>query len=292
MNMTKSADRNFTENTLYSNEQTVDLLYQVALNRLLDQKEILAISKKIDDGEISSKDLLISIILSPEFCQILGQEAPRFHLYFIHNTRIKLIKFILPKADIILDIGGANGSLIEYGYEYSFQKMIVTDIPPDSRIDELKQIDLEKKWSLHSKIEVLLTSMTDLSAIESDSIDLVWAGQVVEHISESELKKSLEEIYRVLKIGGKFCFDTPNALMARIHSPNYLLHPEHKKEYTPKEMRNLISGHFCIEKELGLLPMPISYKNNDFSYIELIMNNSFSDSLDYSYIMYFECQKR
>lgn len=278
--------------TKYTDQEMVEILYQIVFDRLPSVSDLSNILEKICTKKISYNDLLVSFISSAEFIDILSRNAERYHLHFIHNTRIKLIHNIIPQGDVILDIGGANGSLIEYGYKREFQRLIVTDIPPDDRIQELKVIDLHKKWSSHNNIEVILTSMTDLSILDNESIDLVWAGQVVEHISEQELICAFNEIWRVLKKEGRFCFDTPNGIMARIHSPDKFLHPEHKKEYVPYEMRSLLSDHFKIEKELGLLPMLSSYKTKKFSYIEMVCNNTFSENLDYSYIMYFECKKR
>lgn len=275
----------------YDGKNIVEIIYKVALNRMPSSEEINSVVAELDAGRTNYRKLFMQLILSAEFVDNIAIEAVEYHLLFIHNTRMKLIKHMLPKADVILDIGGANGSLIEYGYNHDFNKLILTDLPPESRIEELRKIDLAEKWSMRKNIEVLYTPMTDLSMIEGDSVDLVWVGQVVEHVTENELKKSFSEISRILTFDGVFCFDTPNDILARIHSPQNLLHPEHKKEYTPAEMRTLLQPYFRIEQELGLVPMPISYKTKRFSYNEMILNNSFSDNLDQSYIMYFMCSK-
>src|SRR5690606_23550729 len=124
------------------------------------------------------------------------------HLLFLHNTRIKLISSRLPSAKVILDIGGANGSLIEYGYNKPFEKLIITDLPSEQRIESLRDVDLNHKWKEDSKIEVLYTTMSDLGQLKDNSVDLVWVGQVVEHIDESDLLLAFKEIRRVLKRDG------------------------------------------------------------------------------------------
>ena len=273
--------------------QVVEMMYNIVLARKPSEANVNEILIQLENGALNYERLFISLVLSSEFMDLLARDAAENHSLFLHNTRLKLIKYIIPRGEVILDIGGANGSLVDNGYPHKFRRLIVTDLPPQSRIEQLKKIDLQKKMQNTGRehIEVVFTSMTDLSMIEDESVDLVWAGQVVEHVTEEELVVALEEIKRVLTVGGNFCFDTPNALMTRLHSPDRLIHPEHKKEYTPTQIRQMMGHHFRIEKELGLVPMPISFKTKSFSYHEMILNNTFSENLDQSYCMYFHCIK-
>lgn len=266
--------------------------YHLMLGRYPSNKEIRSILERSKDGTLDNLKLVVSISLSAEYMDRLSLKATELHLEFLHNTRTKLIRDILPPAKVILDIGGANGSMIDYGYKHEFDKLIVTDLPPELRIQELQSVKLEEKFESNEKINTIYASMTSLPMIEDSSVDLIWVGQVVEHVHEHELVESLKEFNRILKDDGHLCFDTPNALMTRIHSPEQLIHPEHKKEYSPQEMRSLLSSHFAIEQELGLVPMPQSYKEKVFSYHEMALNNCFSDNLDHCYIMYFECKKK
>jgi SAM-dependent methyltransferase len=266
-------------------------LYRVALRREPGDAEVDEALANIENGRGTLEGLFLASTLSSEFMDLAQARAAENHLLYIHNTRIKLIKFLLPPANVILDIGGANGSMLDYGYPHPFQKLILTDLPQNDRIPELQAVDLERKWKHAQNIEVVYTSMTDLSSIESESIDLVWVGQVVEHLHEWELELALKEIRRVLKNQGCFCFDTPNAILTRIHSPDQLIHPEHKKEWTPDEMRRRLSENFVIEQELGLIPMPNTFRTRSFSYEEMVLNNGFSDTLDHCYLMYFKCRK-
>lgn len=283
---------------LQMNEQTQEIItkdiianiYDVTLNRIPSDEEIKQVLKIAATEGLTKRALFISLLCSSEFVISLSDDAIKFHSNFIHNTRIKLISNFLPAANVILDIGGANGSLVEYGYKQDYEKLIITDLPSEERIESLKDVNLFDKWGHNPKIEVIYTTMSDLKQLQDGSVDLVWVGQVVEHIEENDLIIAFSEIKRVLKPEGFFCFDTPNGIMSRIHSPDKLLHPEHKKEYTPAEMRNLLAPYFEIKQELGLVPMPISYKSGQFSYHEMVMNNTLSDNLDHSYLMYFKCQ--
>jgi len=55
-----------------------------------------------------------------------------------------------------------------------------------------------------------ITDITELYMFPNESIDLLYAAHVLEHIKRSKLKKTLKEWYRVLKIGGVFRFGVPD----------------------------------------------------------------------------------
>jgi len=46
--------------------------------------------------------------------------------------------------------------------------------------------------------------------VEDESFDVVVAGEFIEHIYQRDVDKTLEEIFRVLKIGGRLLLTTPN----------------------------------------------------------------------------------
>jgi len=49
-----------------------------------------------------------------------------------------------------------------------------------------------------------------LPFIKSNSVDMIFAGEIIEHFKKKFGKKLLKEIYRTLKPGGKFIISTPN----------------------------------------------------------------------------------
>ena len=46
--------------------------------------------------------------------------------------------------------------------------------------------------------------------VKDESYDVVVAGEFIEHIYHRDVEKTLEEIFRVLKIGGRLLLTTPN----------------------------------------------------------------------------------
>lgn len=55
-----------------------------------------------------------------------------------------------------------------------------------------------------------INDITDLYMFPSESVDLLYASHVIEHIPRSKLRKTLKEWYRVLKSGGIFRFAVPD----------------------------------------------------------------------------------
>src|SRR6185295_988835 len=121
---------------------------------------------------------------------------------------------------------------------------------------------------------------------------MVWSGESIEHITLAEAGEMLGEVWRVLKPGGYFCLDTPNRNITQIQSPEQLIHPEHKLEYTvPQLTNNLSEAGFRVNRVLGLVPMPRTAKSGTFNWFELSRNAHFSDNAEICYLFYVQCIK-
>ena len=94
--------------------------------------------------------------------------------------------------------------------------------------------------------------MADLSFAEDDSVDLVYSGQSIEHVTEEDGDIVLEESFRVLRPGGIMAIDTPNGLVCRLQQQGFI-DPDHKVEYTLDELRQKVTrAGFTVLVERGL----------------------------------------
>lgn len=224
----------------------------------------------------------------------LEKQGMNLHLYLIHCARLNLIKKYLPKADMILDLGGVHSPLYQMGYPYPFKKMIIVDLPAE------QSHEIYKDKSIVSDVEpeggdviVKFTNMIDLAEIGDASVDLVWSGQSIEHVSRKDGEKLCQNVFRVLKKGGSFCLDTPNRYLTEIHTKPVgggFINPDHKFEYYTGDLRDLLKMcGFAIKRQLGLCHMPGSV--TEFDYSEFIFNKMISRHLKQSYIQYYHCLK-
>jgi SAM-dependent methyltransferase len=98
----------------------------------------------------------------------------------------------------------------------------------------------------------------DLSAVETASVDLVFAGQVIEHLAIGELAGFLCEANRVLVDEGLFVLDSPNFSITNLVGWR---NPEHNVEYTYDQIRTLLQDSgFEIQgaKGIGLCVDPVT----------------------------------
>ncbi len=235
---------------------------------------------------------LIPAFNRPEYVRWARAHTIDIHLVMIHNARIKLVATYLPEAKVIVDLGGAAGSIYGMGYPYKFDRLIVVDLPPDDRHDMYRDLKMADVQTPNGPISTLLTSMDDLRAIPSGSVDLVWSGQSMEHITEEQGRRVCAEVLRILRPGGQFCMDTPNGLMTEIHLAGSapFIHPEHKIEYRPAHLQGLIrESGFTIVEALGVCEMIKTKRRGWIDYDDFYTSSGVNTNVDDSYIQYYRC---
>ena len=70
----------------------------------------------------------------------------------------------------------------------------------------------------------ILADMTDLSAIETGSVDAVWSAHGIEHLYLFEVGKAIAEVYRILAADGFFCLIVPDLQAITEYIANDRLH--------------------------------------------------------------------
>jgi ubiquinone/menaquinone biosynthesis C-methylase UbiE len=216
------------------------------------------------------------------------------HLNLIHHARIKLVSTLLPPGEIVLDLGGANCPLYKMGYPHKFKKLYLIDLPPEDRCDMYKEIVIDPNCD-GGEVVIKYGDMTELGDFPDESVDFIWSGQSIEHVSQEDGEKMCRAAFRVLKPGGAFCLDTPNRLLTEIHTRDIgggFIHPEHCIEYKPGQLRELLERTgFEIKHSYGVCEMPSTLASGAFCYEDFLCGRQVTDEIDSGYIQFFHSVK-
>jgi glycosyltransferase involved in cell wall biosynthesis/SAM-dependent methyltransferase len=281
-----------------SSHAFVDQAYWHILGRAPDPDGFDHFTGMLAQGQCSRREVVAGLVRSVEF-----HLRPRPELGLVetlHSVRCQLVRR-LPQADHILDLGGAapnsiQGALLVMGYPYPVCSLTIVDLPPADRLGRYAcgSKEGEGGWidTEMGPLRYLHTSMTDLSDIEDGSMDLVLAGQSIEHVSEKDGRQTMQEVLRVLRPGGMFCLDTPNAALTRIQLRGSFMHPEHRVEYEVSGLvARLQAAGFTIKDVRGICPMPRTVQTGIFHEQELLDNAVLADQAEICYLFVVECVK-
>ena len=277
-----------------SQEDYVRLAYLVLLQRKVDDVGMEYWLKKIKAKTFQHKELLDSIINSPEF--IMLYKVPFSTV--LHQGRQNWCNS-LEKFDYVLDIGGSSpnysyGALIELGYQYRPKELTIFDLPEEKQYwgkpKFSQDVDYNFEWGVVKHMHGFVEDIYEYEELTDKKFDLIFMGQTIEHIQTNKLKAVLKWIKQHLSEGGKFIFDTPNREITKIQLPNNYIDEDHKYEYTPPEMESLlIECGFNVIKKTGILEMPITLKSKKFNPLEVYETKIINDEPESSYVFAFEC---
>ena len=144
----------------------------------------------------------------------------------------------IPEDATVLEIGAGYCELIN---NIRAKKKIALDLNPDI-----------KKFA-GDDVEAVIASSTDMKLMKNESIDVVFANNFFEHLSKEDIVKTIREVNRVLKRGGKFIILQPNI---RFCFKDYWMFFDH---ITPLDDRSLseileINGFKVVECKPKFLP--------------------------------------
>ncbi len=277
-------------------EDFVSLTYQVILGRRGSSEEVAHNAERIRAGKISKNHLLYTMYQSQEF--VINTWGGLDFWLVVHRARL-IVAAQLPKAERIVDLGGScegspQGALLMFGYPYTFKSLSIVELPREQRHETYTEICGEYSDVIQTPqgpVNYVYTSMTDLSAFEDATIDLVYAGQSIEHVTADEAVTVLSEVHRILKPGGHFCFDTPNRNVTKLEFPNYIV-DDHKYEYTHAELIALIEGNgFAVREAKGLVLMDRSVHEGRFIDTEVLGRDRLYDDIESCFLLYYKAQK-
>jgi hypothetical protein len=146
----------------------------------------------------------------------------------LHGLRTRELARLPPGARVVLSGGAAGTWYLDW-----FESHYPTPIDRHIAVEALAP----RPHHLPDHVEWVTSSLGDLSAVRSASVDLVFAGEVIEHLWPDDISGFLAEAHRVLRQGGHIALDSPNR---RVTQALRWLHPEHTVEFTVDEIVELL----------------------------------------------------
>lgn len=279
----------------------VTACYRSLLGREPDRRGLEAWVKEYEDNP--DWTALLRAFVSGEEFRLRHQTGPDGKrltqpLEALHASRVQMVRQ-LPKARRIVDLGGGSvgdprGAMVLMGYPYQFDRLTIVEANESNRHEIYQGVGygLTEVKTEQGTVDYLYGSMADLSAIPSDSVDLVFAGETIEHVNLDDCKRTLAEVFRVLRRGGEFCFDTPNRRITELQFPNAFINPDHKIEYRHAEMQSLVldSGLKIMEAK-GINYMPKAASTGKFSGAEFAEGIGMFADIEDCYLLYYRCEK-
>lgn len=101
-----------------------------------------------------------------------------------------------------------------------------------------------------------IRSATDLSFLEAHSVDVVFASNFLEHLTQRELLSVMSELKRVVKVSGKVLIMQPNFKFA---FSSYFDDYTHRSIFTHISLRDwFVSNGFSVQVEVAkFLPLTV-----------------------------------
>ena len=122
----------------------------------------------------------------------------------------------------------------------------------------------ERPADLPRNVDWLQRTLGDMGPVPTGSVDLVFGGQVIEHLWSDEVAAFLAESHRVLAPGGMIALDSPNR---RVTDAIGWCHPQHTVEFSVDEIVQLTTlAGFALEEVRGVL---LGYDRERHAYLGL-----------------------
>jgi SAM-dependent methyltransferase len=274
--------------------QAVRMVYNVLLRREPDVNAWCDLTAAMADGHLTHHDVMDRVRCSSEYRTQVPVGVDNLHSS-LHASRCEFI-IGLPAARQIVDLGGGHtidprGALVVLGYPYAFDELVVVDLPPDDRHPLYHSERFGAGDTGRGMVRYEYRSMADLSFAEDSSVDLIYSGQSIEHVTPADGDIVLGEALRILKPGGFLAIDTPNGKVCRLQQDAFI-DPDHKVEYTLSELRSKVSSAgFDVVAERGLNWGGAAVSRGEFDPAALAANYGTYFDAESCYLLALLCQK-
>jgi SAM-dependent methyltransferase len=264
----------------------VRLSYLMMLGRKPDEAGLRRLMARFAAGELDRYDIVDELRGSSE-------SVRRGHMHLasaIHTSRCRFIR-MLPPAERILDLGHGDGEFVSMGYPYEFSELSVIDISPDDRrYSSPARADEDGVPTDRGTVHHQHHPLNDLSRRATASVDLAYCGQTLERLNDADAHEVLRHVRRVLRPGGTFAFDTPNAAVRRLQQREFT-DPHNKVEYTRAQLDSkLPAAGFDIEAAWGLVYGGAPVLAGHFSESDAAHNEGLFADVEHSYMLAYICR--
>ena len=167
----------------------------------------------------------------------------------------------IPRSDVLVDIGSSATPLLERLNEKSVQAIAVD-------IDRLSLLQAQ----VGARGLAVLEASSERLPIASGSADTALLLDVLEHVTDE--RKTIAEVWRILKPGGIFILSVPQKGLFRFLDPQNLRAKmdgkfsavtEHR-HYAEQDLLRLLGGKFSVLRTHygGLFLYPVTFAANNF----------------------------
>jgi SAM-dependent methyltransferase len=148
--------------------------------------------------------------------------------FFLHELRMLRLALMPADAPVVLSGGAANQIYFDWFAEHY-----------PGRVERHIAVELFSPAPdpLPEEVEWLARTLGDLSPVSDDEVDLVFAGQVIEHLWPDDMAGFLNEAHRVLRPGGALVIDSPTRFITEALA---WTQPEHTIELEVDEIVELL----------------------------------------------------
>ena len=173
---------------------------------------------------------------------------------FVQMQIIKYLSKYLSNVETVLDMGCGQGDFIS---QVQGKSLIAVDLDPQAA------------KHLPSEVRFLNGGLDQLSVVETNSIDVIWASNFLEHLEMEDVFTFLKEAHRLIRKSpdsGHLILMQPNF---RYAYKNYFDDFTHKTIFTDKSLVAVIKmAGFEVEVcEKKFLPYSLDSKKAKFSFL-------------------------
>jgi len=272
-----------------SHEEFIRLAYLVLLRRKIDPTGLALWRDSIVRGMFSYETVVSTILKSDEYQSRFGTDVNGR----LHSARQLWIK-TLPPFERLLDIGGSSptrpeGALIQLGYPHRPKSLDILDLPPERQnwgtpaFDQ--SVPTRFDWGTVTYFHGGAETIADVPTLQDRTYDCVFLGQAVEHIRPEALPELLAWVRRHLSADGRLILDTPNRLLTKIQCPTWFIHPDHKLEYEPAQLEQVLRDNgFVVTRRRGMVHLPKIAATKTYDAREFESADLLHDDIDACYL--------